>query len=50
MKITIYNGELVTGWWEIDGNWYYFYPDTGEMARSTEVNGFYVNEDGIWIP
>lgn len=44
------NGELVTGWWEIDGNWYYFYPDTGEMARSTEVNGFYVNEDGIWIP
>lgn len=43
------NGELVTGWWEIDGNWYYFYPDTGEMAVNTLVNGFYVNEDGVWI-
>lgn len=42
------NGALVEGWCEIDGNWHYFYPETGEMAVNTEVQGFYVNLDGIW--
>ena len=42
------NGVRVEGWCEIDGNWRYFYPGTGEMAVDTEIQGFYVNQDGIW--
>ena len=42
------NGELVEGWCQIDGNWYYFYPGSYEMARDTRISGFYVNQDGIW--
>lgn len=42
------NGEIMKGWCQIDGNWYYFYPDTGEMAYSTSVDGFQLNQDGIW--
>lgn len=42
------NGEMMEGWCEIDGNWYYFYPGSGEMARNTSINGFYLNQDGIW--
>lgn len=41
-------GEIVTGWCQIDGNWHYFYPDSGEMASNTSINGFYVDADGIW--
>ncbi len=42
------NGERLEGWYEIDGSWYYFYPGTGEMAVSTSIDGFYVNEYGVW--
>ena len=42
------NGELVEGWCQIDGNWYYFHPGSYEMARDTRISGFYVNQDGIW--
>ncbi|MFR1832433.1 MAG: N-acetylmuramoyl-L-alanine amidase family protein [Lachnospiraceae bacterium] len=42
------NGELVDGWCQIDGNWYYFYPDSKAMACSTTVDGFYVDQDGVW--
>lgn len=42
------NGEIVEGWCQIDGNWYYFYPETGEMAYNTDINGFHLNQDGIW--
>lgn len=43
------NGEIVEGWCQIDGNWYYFIPGTGEMACNTDINGFHVNEDGVWM-
>ena len=42
------NGERASGWCQIDGSWHYFYPETGEMARSTEVSGFAVDENGVW--
>lgn len=42
------NGVIVEGWYEIDGNDYYFYPGSGEMAVNTQINGFYVDENGIW--
>ena len=41
-------GKMATGWYQVDGNWYYFWPDSGEMAKNQYINGFYVNEDGIW--
>lgn len=42
------NGEIAEGWYKIDGLWYYFYPETGEMARSTFIDGLPIGEDGVW--
>ena len=42
------NGEIITGWYEIDGSWYYFYPDSGEMAQDIQIDGLYIDSDGIW--
>ena len=42
------NGEIAEGGGQIDGNWYYFYPESGELAYNTVINGFHVNQDGIW--
>ena len=42
------NGEMAEGWCCIDGAWHYFYPGSGEMAHNAEINGFRVDEDGIW--
>lgn len=41
-------GVMQTGWQEIDGYWYYLDPSDGHKAVNTLVNGFYVDEDGIW--
>ncbi|MFQ9703378.1 MAG: hypothetical protein ACLR0U_16770 [Enterocloster clostridioformis] len=27
--------RLQRGWCQIDGNWYYFYPESGELAHNT---------------
>ena len=37
------DGVMATGWYQVDGNWYYFWPDSGEMAKNQYINGFYVN-------
>ncbi|WP_160691213.1 right-handed parallel beta-helix repeat-containing protein [Clostridium sp. C2-6-12] len=37
-----------TGWWEINGNWYYFYSD-GYMAHGTVIDGFKLGSNGAWI-
>ncbi len=42
------NGEMVEGWYQIDGQWHYFYPGSGEMAYNTEIDGFYLDADGVW--
>ena len=42
-------GAMVTGWQVIDGKDYYFYDD-GAMAHDTVIDGYYVNEDGAWVP
>uniref|UniRef100_UPI0006D1B6A8 hypothetical protein n=1 Tax=Clostridium sp. NkU-1 TaxID=1095009 RepID=UPI0006D1B6A8 len=42
------DGVMVTGWQKIDGLWRYFNQD-GTMAVNTVINGFPVNEDGVWV-
>lgn len=43
---------MKTGWQQIDGKWYYFNPASdgtqGKMAVSTTVDGYYVDEKGVW--
>ncbi len=41
-------GIRASGWLQVDGNWYYFYPDTGVMASNTYIDGFWVDENGVW--
>ena len=35
-------------WLEWEGDWYYL-TETGRMAVDTEVGGFYVNAEGVWV-
>ncbi|MFW2491427.1 hypothetical protein ACN077_23155 [Clostridium chromiireducens] len=37
-----------TGWRQINGSWYYFYPD-GYMAHDTTIEGFYLNSSGTLV-
>lgn len=36
-------------WLQIDGSWYYF-KDSGYMAVNEWVDGYYLGEDGAWVP
>ncbi len=46
-------GEAVTGWYEINGVWYYFYRTTDNntfaMATDTQIDGYRIGKDGAWI-
>lgn len=48
------NAGMKTGWQHIDGKWYYFNPLSdgaqGKMAVSTTVDGYMIDESGVWIP
>ena len=41
------NGDAVTGWKEIRGNWYYFNANCS-LATDTWIGNYYVNEFGVW--
>jgi glucan-binding YG repeat protein len=41
------SGAMVRGWKKIDGNWYYLKKD-GSMAASEYIDGYYLDEDGVW--
>ncbi|MDF2905105.1 MAG: Fibronectin type domain protein [Herbinix sp.] len=41
-------GKALTGWFEIDEKWYYFYSD-GLLAVNTNINGYGVDKDGVRI-
>jgi glucan-binding YG repeat protein len=41
-------GAMATGWINLEGKWYYLYGD-GSMANSTTIDGYYVDENGVWI-
>ena len=42
------SGAMLTGWQVVGGTWHYFYP-SGEMAKGTVVDGFYLDSDGKWV-
>lgn len=43
-------GVMISGKrYEIDGKWYYFYPD-GSLAVNTRINGYQVDENGVRQP
>jgi glucan-binding YG repeat protein len=42
------NGVMVTSWINLDGKWYYLYGD-GSLAVNTVINGYTVDENGVWI-
>lgn len=41
-------GVMATGWISLEGKWYYLYGD-GSLAVSTVINGYTVDEKGVWI-
>lgn len=43
------DGKMLTGWQDIGGRWYYLKP-SGELATSQNIDGYYVNQSGEWIP
>lgn len=43
------DGAMLEGWNQVDGNWYYFYPGSGHKAVNTYIDGFFVNQDGVWV-
>lgn len=42
------NNQLVKGWKQIDGKWYYF-DENGRMVTNTTINGYKIGADGVWI-
>lgn len=42
------DGHQVHGWTKIGDHWSYFDPETGEMARDTVIDTFYIDQDGVW--
>lgn len=46
------NAGMKTGWCQINGAWYYFNPISdgtrGKMAVNTMIDGYFVDEHGIW--
>lgn len=44
------SGEMITGWVkDSSGFWYYLLP-SGELLRSADTpDGYYVNDQGIWL-
>lgn len=43
------DGSMATGWIQnTPGEWYYFY-ENGTMAVNTVIDGYAVNEKGIWV-
>ena len=42
------SGIMVEGWYQVEGNWYYFQPGSGQKLVNTTVNGFALDANGIW--
>ncbi|MDO5516140.1 MAG: hypothetical protein Q4F66_01220 [Clostridium sp.] len=42
------NGYMYTGWIQSSGKWYYLNSD-GSMAVNATVNGYIIDENGVWV-
>ena len=46
------NTGMKTGWQQLDSKWYFFNPTSdgskGKMAITTRIDGWYVDEHGVW--
>jgi hypothetical protein len=42
------DGDDAIGWTQIDGKWYYFYKN-GAMASNTYIEGYYIDNSGVWV-
>ncbi len=43
-------GRMATGWKSIDGKWYFFEKEQGDMLRGVKTpDGFMVDENGVWV-
>ncbi|QQP72685.1 hypothetical protein JIX91_01715, partial [Streptococcus pneumoniae] len=42
------NGDMKTGWFQVNGRWYYAY-SSGALAVNTTVDGYFVNYNGEWV-
>ncbi len=42
------DGGMRTGWQNIDGKYYYLQSD-GAMAKSTQIDGYKLGDDGAWV-
>lgn len=44
------NGDMARGWREIDGKWYFFDKDNGNMlVNTTTPDGYKVDASGVWV-
>lgn len=43
-----WNGAMKTGWLQLGRDWYYLYPN-GVMAVDTIIEGYVIDEDGVWV-
>ena len=43
---TIKEGTMVTGWKEVQGEWYFFASDGGMLTNSITPDGYLVGADG----
>ena len=44
-----HEGQMVFGWYKVQGKWYYFAPDGSMLSNATTPDGYNVGIDGAWI-
>ncbi|THE09323.1 hypothetical protein E1I69_22790 [Bacillus timonensis] len=42
------SGKMATGWYQVQSEWYYSL-GSGALATNTTIDGYYVNNYGVWV-
>ena len=42
-------GQMVFGWYKVQGKWYYFAPDGSMLINTITPDGYLVGADGSWV-